>query len=92
MPDAGYQGEGGAFTAGDDVGENGRGMGGEDRHRQRRADAVSGEQRLERRPLVLGGEPVQGLGVFADVVMDVQEAADVDGSSSGSARGDTTTS
>ena len=45
----------------------------EDGQRQRGADAVGAEQRLEADPLVAGGEAVERLGVLADVVVDVDE-------------------
>ena len=48
-------------------------MRGEDRHRQRRTDAVRADEHLERRALVAGGEPVERLAVLADVVVDVEE-------------------
>ena len=48
-------------------------VGGQDRQRQGRADAVGGDQHLERHPLVAGGEAVERLGVLADVVVDVEE-------------------
>ena len=71
--DARHEREGADVAAGDDVDERGRRVGGEDRHRQRRADAVGGDQHLERRALVAAGEAVQRLGVLADVVVDVEE-------------------
>ena len=54
----------------------------EDRQRQRRADAVGADERLEARPLVARREAVQRLRVLADVVVDVEEAPVAVGSSS----------
>ena len=81
LPTPGTRRSASASSAGDHPAKVKRRVHGHDRQRECRADTVRTEQRLEARPARRRAEAVQGVGVFPDVVVDVEErlGADVEG-------------